>query len=144
MISCTSPNWCVLLSTLLALALSALVGCNDDSEGIPFSGHASIDGVPLSSGTVFFHPEHEGKGASANIVDGRFEVSSAEGLTAGDYRVEVFSEKETGRQISNPDVPDQMMEETVQIIPQRYNINSELTANVSADMPELKLDLEGR
>ena len=138
-----SKPFCGWRSRLLGLsAVLAILGCDSEPQGIAVSGRATLGGEPLPTGTVFFHPLREGTGVPAEIVDGRFKVGASAGLIAGTYRVEIVSERTTGRQTPNPDAPDQMMEEVRQIVPDRYNVQSELTATVVAGMPELTFELD--
>ncbi|QDU56675.1 hypothetical protein [Aeoliella mucimassa] len=126
---------------LLPLAMLLVVGCKSESSGLAVTGSVTLGSDPLPVGTIFLHPLQAGKGVVADIVEGRFEIAASEGLQIGEYRVEIYSEKATGRQIPNPDAPDQMMEETKQIIPRRYNTESELTAKITDNTSELDYEL---
>jgi hypothetical protein len=113
--------------TVLALVCLALSGC--DSDGIatyPVSGSVTFDGQPVAAGEIIFRAA-DGTQASyaAKIHDGRYELDS----TAGAKRVEITAH----RSVETP--PSPSGEGTINhqmYIPARYNEQSELTAEVSA------------
>ncbi len=118
----------------LGAALAALVGlagCGDEGptrESV--AGKVSLDGKPLDSGTITFVPLD---GATASVVevrDGAFQTDRASGPAPGRYQVEIIAIEATGKKIPNPDFPSATIDEERDLIPPRYNIKSELTAEV--------------
>lgn len=81
---------------LLALALFgfclSLSGCG--GQGVPVHGHVTLDGAPLSAGTIKFIPEAgvPGPTVSAEIEGGEYAFGSADGPVAGPYRVEIYAD----------------------------------------------------
>jgi hypothetical protein len=75
-----------------------LCGCNENAVRVPVSGQVTIDGKPLSSGSIRFVPEN-GRPVSSPIDDsGRFQLKSdavgqqpVAGVMPGLYRVAVTS-----------------------------------------------------
>ncbi|MEX2141883.1 MAG: carboxypeptidase-like regulatory domain-containing protein [Pirellulales bacterium] len=70
----------------LAFCAAAFVGCAKHESSI--TGTVTLDGVPLSRGTVTFHPQAGGAPAYARIdAEGNFTVKTGaqEGLESGKY-----------------------------------------------------------
>jgi hypothetical protein len=71
---------------LLALYLASSAGCAKHESAV--TGSVTLDGVPLSRGTVTFHPREGGAAAYARIdADGRYTLKTGaeEGLKPGKY-----------------------------------------------------------
>src|SRR6266446_4264396 len=90
------------MSILAALSLVTIVACSGDESGLPqrypVSGKVTYKGEPVRIGTVVFEPADIGNGrvASGNIEDGRYQLSTAgsgDGALAGDYNVAIISKK---------------------------------------------------
>ena len=86
------------------IGVMIFAGCSEQTlSRVPVSGHVTIDGRPLSSGSIRFVPEH-GRPASSGIDKaGRFRLASQaigeqsrEGLEPGLYRVAVTSNQFVG------------------------------------------------
>ena len=93
----------------------------------------TLDGQPLTEGAVSFQPIAQGPSAGGTIRDGRFTIERAAGPSPGEYRVEILAYQLTGRQVPDSDFPGKMTDELKQVIPDRYNTDTELTVNVSAE-----------
>lgn len=119
--------------------LSCFVGCS--SEPDPWNraaveGEVSLDGEALSTGVITFFPIDGTKGPAAggDIVDGRYSIKAANGPAAGTNRIEIRSVQSTGRMVPTPEAPladvatkeGMLVEEFVDVIPQRYNSQSSL------------------
>jgi len=115
---------------LCCVALLALIGCSGESDRQSLEGTVTLDGEPLSEGAITFRPMPgtEGPTAGGPIRDGQFSIASDQGTFAGTFRVEISAHKKTGRKI--PGALGGEVDETVSIIPERYNRQSELTADV--------------
>ncbi len=67
-------------------------GCGEDSGELPtvrVSGTVTVDGKPVSKGTIHFHPV-KGRPATGFIQDGKFTLSTykeGDGVVAGQNRV---------------------------------------------------------
>ncbi len=105
------------------------------------SGEVTLDGEPLSEGTITFFPSGTTKGPAAggDIIDGRYDISAAEGPVVGTNRVEIRSVQKTGRVVESPIAvetsgpPIEMVEELRQVIPAEYNRDSNLEFLIKAD-----------
>lgn len=122
------------IASTVSLSLVAfLVGCGGD-EGPPrepVSGAVTLDGRPLEKGLITFTPESGGDLiVSGLVVDGEFAIPRSEGPGLGSHRVDVWSKKSTGKTLKNRDDPENPVEETVELVPPRYNLRSELKADV--------------
>lgn len=91
------------LSMLLVViaTISALLGCSGGQESA-VEGVVTLDGSPLSRGSVTFVPVEQGASATAEIgPDGRYEArtATAVGLSPGEYLVTVRAREDA---IPNP------------------------------------------
>src|SRR5262249_15407508 len=131
--------WC-----LLALAAAGTAGC---SNGLPYGdvrGEVTLDNQPLSEGIVRFVPV-DGKTptASALIDHGTF----SERVPVGRHRVEVSSPKlpkgfTSSKQVKRGTVDEGLALE--ELIPERYNVRSELKAEVNKGTNEVRFDLKSK
>lgn len=105
-----------------------------------------FDGHPVESGSIAFIPDGGGTGASpasGEIKDGKYAIDSERGPMPGKYRVEIIWKKKTGKQIPNPSDPGTTMDETKQVIPQKYNTKTELTVEIkSGSNKDVNYDLK--
>jgi hypothetical protein len=127
---------------LLVLGVLSVGGCGSSSDGFerfPVEGVVTLDGKNVDTGTINFVATGNGPSESSEIADGRFRLSRNRGLSPGNYRVEVYCVKPTGRKVADPDNPPQLIDETTNIVPLRYNIESKLTAEIPAGGPSQPL-----
>lgn len=134
---------------IVAMGLAVIAGCGSSSDGyarFPVEGKVLLDGQPLISGTIGFIARGEGASASAEIADGSFRLGATDGLSPGGYRVEIFSLQPTGRKVPNADESGTLVDETTNVIPERYNVRSELSAEIPPGGPKesLSFALTGR
>jgi hypothetical protein len=124
--------WMCLLS-LGAAAVAPVGGCGptDEFQHVGVSGHVTLEGKPLAGGTITFVPLGSGPAAHGAIADGSYAISRAEGPGPGGYRVEISSIRPTGRRVPDGEYPGQTVEETRNAVPDRYNLNSTLRADVA-------------
>ena len=86
------PNSIPSLVACLSL-LALLAGCGASYDAT-ISGTVTMDGAPLTKGTVSFHPNAGGAVATGKInIDGSFTVQTAttKGLEPGEYKVTVVA-----------------------------------------------------
>jgi hypothetical protein len=117
------------LSLVLVLAL-ALTGCDRGPKLYPVSGTVSFKGQDIKFGTISFRAANGDSGA-AQIVDGKYSIPAEAGLVAGDYKVAIsFPDPKipipTGAEPPGAVLPSREM------LPKKYNDESELTAQVKA------------
>lgn len=105
------------------------------------SGSVTLDGVPLSEGTITFFPSGTTKGPASGgaIVDGRYDIAAAEGPVVGTNRVEIRSVQKTGRLVKSPVAvettgpPIDMVEELKEVVPPKYNRDSKYEITIEED-----------
>lgn len=127
--------------------LLLLLGCNSDPHNVgktfPVQGRVTLNGKPLPTGTVIFHPDaakgntipHEGR--SLIDADGGYRLQTADrdGVPPGWYRVAVMASKPT---TGHSHAPPQWL------VPLKYldHRKSGLTCEVVADPAEGAYDLK--
>ncbi len=124
-----------LCSLLCIVALSSVLGCGHNGRAA-VEGTVTLDGQPLEKGQIQFNPlpGTAGPTAGADIVNGKFAIPSSGGPFAGNFRVQITQASLTGRKVFDPR-SNSMVDEYAQILPARYNSNSQLEAKVSAGGP---------
>lgn len=131
-----SSWWTGFPGGVLALLLaSGLAGCSDENTlgRQAVKGRVTLDGQPLESGSIRFEPQKAAGiqvSAGAVINNGQFVIEANQGLPKGSYKVSISS-PEGGNQ--EPSMPDPNMPPPRERIPEKYNINTTLTVEVSTD-----------
>lgn len=117
---------------LCVILVAASFGCGR-SERMSVEGTVTLDGQPLEKGSIQFSPMPgtNGPTAGADIVAGKFIIRSAGGPFAGSFRVQISAAGVTGRKVLDPR-SNTMIDEFAQVLPARYNSQSELQAEVKA------------
>ncbi len=73
--------------TSIAIAACLLAGCGGSSNENPISGTVSIDGTPVSAGTLLLTPDalngNKGPSVTLQIKDGKFQSGSSDVVTYG-------------------------------------------------------------
>lgn len=131
----------------LYVGVAALaIGCGSaEEQRLEIQGTVTLDGKPLSEGQIRFFPLTNGVGAYGPVTNGAYAITEDEGITPGTYRVEISREKSTGRKMSNPDNPEEMIDEVIETIPKQYNLNSQLTIEIKPDSnPSFDFDLKSK
>jgi hypothetical protein len=129
------------------------IGCGSD-DGLPrqpVSGAVTLDGQPLECGMITFIPAAPGdagiggldKVVTAEVVDGRYSLTRADGPVPGPHRVEIHARKSTGRKVKDPDDPQKIVDERREAVPSRYNARSELAAEIREGGNALDFTLQG-
>jgi hypothetical protein len=98
----------------------------------------------VDGGQIVFVPKTGKDRVTADIVGGKFSLSSGRGPVAGSYKVEIVWRKKTGRQIDTPGDPGVKIDETVDAIPAQYNTKSTLTAEVKSSGNTFTFDCKSR
>jgi hypothetical protein len=133
------------IAVLLASGmLLAAAGCS--TSQLPVSGEVKLDGQPVAGpGIISFYPDPptEVAGASAEIVDGQYQIPAESGVAPGTYRVEITWPKPTGRKLPSAD-PGMEMEERVEAIPAKYNKSSELKVQIDSDQTVHNFELKSK
>jgi len=113
-----------------ALITVVLSGCG---SGARVEGTVTFDGAPVDGGSISFVPEGSTEApGTGQITDGKYSIRTEKGLTPGKYKVEIYWNKKTGKEVKNPNDAGTTVEETKQVIPVRYNTKTELTVELKA------------
>ena len=120
---------CLLFAAVVALTL---VGCSSDSDRSRVQGEVSYNGEPVDDGGIAFIPDGQGESqarATGEIVDGHYAFDSKRGPYPGNYRVEIYWNKKTGRTIKSR-ASGATKDERKQAIPAKYNQRTELKVEI--------------
>src|SRR5262249_24310073 len=124
----------------LPLLLAALAGCSGGRAGA--SGKVSYDGKPVDGGTIVFIPEGEGGGikVGGDIVGGEYNLPADRGPKPGKYNVQILGkQKNPTAKSAAPDLVS--ADQTIQVIPPKYNTQTTLTRDVKSGSNELSFEL---
>src|SRR5262245_21230337 len=119
------------------------LGCSNDAKFGAVSGTVTLDGEPLKAGTIRCDAaDSRIVAADASISDGSFTAK----VPPGEKRVSITSPKVIGKKklYDTPDSP--VVDVTEELLPKRYNANSELTLTVKAGKQDsdAKFDLKSK
>jgi hypothetical protein len=132
---------------ITVVALIAVSGCGD-ARRASMSGSVTLNGQPVNGGTISIIPEAATDSIAVwgDINNGHYSLSGGSGLTVGTNRVEIRWPKTTGRKVALPPPARQgsLIEETVEVIPMRYNIQSELHVDIKQGENKLDFRLDSR
>ena len=118
-----------LVSCALLLALTALAGCESGPRKATAKGTVTLDGKKLEDGTIqFFDVDQKAPSAATAIKDGDYVAD----VYVGRMQVQIFAPKVVGTRklYDTPDSP--VKDVTKEMIPERYNLKSELTTEFKA------------
>lgn len=128
----------------VALSLLALASCGCGKSGVDrvyVSGKATYDGKPIEIGQIRFVPTSPATGPVTieRIEDGEYATKTTGGVTVGTHRVEMrmydSHEYETAPRVAGS-------ASVKQLLPDKYNRNSELTLTVDAGSGAIERDFE--
>ena len=136
---CDAVGWIPRLAVFVLFLLPSLHGCGrgDGIQRVTVSGSVTFRGQPVEVGQIRFVPE---SGTAAPLVtepiaDGRYATSTSGGVAAGHYRVEIRAFDSSAPKPMGPGDPP-----WPQLLAEKYNARSQLTANVESDEREKTLD----
>jgi len=138
----SSPYLCRFL--FVAVVALALVGCSSESDRSRVQGTDSYNGESVDDGGIAFIPEGGGESqvrTTGMIQDGRYDLDSKNGPYPGKYRVEIYWNKKTGKQIANR-TKTAFKDERKQAIPPKYNEKTELIETIKPGRNTLDFDLK--
>jgi len=125
---------------VLVVLICGLIGCGGSKRVLPdrnlVSGNVTLDGESLKQGSITFVSIDDiasGLVASANIIDGHYEVQ----VTPGEKNVEIncFMKVPGGSEIEG---------EYAEFIPEKYNSKTTLQATVGGEKSEFDFDLKAK
>jgi hypothetical protein len=130
------------LSVAWLVVATILVGCGGSTgpKTVAVTGNITLDGTPLSEGSINFLPaDGVGVPSGAKIANGTYRAE----VPLGDKRVEIRSPQVVGQKVAyegDPNSPKiDLFEER---IPARYNSQTELKATIAATNKPVNFDLE--
>jgi hypothetical protein len=136
-----------LTAVILVNALVVLAGCSGEDSRYPVEGSVTFDGKPVDGGTIDFFPAESTQGdiskrvkAHGDIQGGKYALESDKRPNAGKYRVEITWYKKTGKKISND--PPNMIDETIQVIPKLYNVQSTTIVEIKSGANSFSYDMK--
>jgi len=127
---------------MAAALVLVVVGCGGSSNKLgrlPISGAITLDGAPLKRGHIVFEPTSGQPTQSGGMIhDGKFDVPEAKGAAPGTYLVAIFSGDEAPPskfEAGTPEAEAEAMRTKTrgEQVPRRYNVDTELTAEVKRD-----------
>ena len=120
-----------IVGAILVSAFACFSGCSRDDSRLAVEGEVTIDGKPLPDGKISFMPlpGTASPTAGATITNGKFTIARDKGVRPGAFRVEIKALRTTGKK-ARDDLSGESIDQKRQYIPDRYNENSGLTAEI--------------
>lgn len=88
-------------------------------------GAVTIDGEPMSEGQIRFFAVDGGIGTDGVVSNGKYDIASSDGMSAGKFRVEFSLERKTGKKIPDRDgAQGDMKEEVIESLAANFNRSS--------------------
>lgn len=134
---------------VVILLAAAVAGCGKNPLGRQkVSGRITLDAKPLAQGSIGFEPQQPGGVSSgAMIREGAYTIEELKGLPPGKYRVRIsaadMSDEQQGDAIVTPPggAPPRARKD---LIPPKYNTQTELSVEVKAGANRLDFDLKSK
>ena len=127
---------------LIVLALTpSILACSSEQPQSTVKGTVTLDGQPLANGLINFVAIDAGAPtAEAAITVGQYEAV----VPPGEKRVEIRAPKVSGKQkmYDTPDSP--MVDVVTELLPARYNVESELRMTVTEGVNEKPFELKSK
>ena len=123
------------------LLIVTIVGCSSKPSGGTVKGTVTLDGQPLAAGQILFVAvDQNAQAAEATITAGQFEAL----VPPGEKRVEIRAPKVSGKKklYDTPDSPT--VDVIAELLPAKYNVDSELKLTVDGSVQEQKFDLQSK
>jgi hypothetical protein len=123
---------------IMFICTIGMAACSKKADRATVSGAVTLDNQPLNSGIIRFAPT-DGRTApsEAKITDGKFNVD----MPLGEKRVSISAPKVVGQRkvYETPDSPT--VDITQELIPARYNAQTELTFTAAPGSHSKDFDL---
>lgn len=131
------------LCSFFACLTLLVIGCGKaDTNSKSLTGTVTLGGKPLEKGSISFIPK-DGNAVTvgAKIVDGSYSAT----VPFGEKRIEIRAPKVTGQKLAYEGDPNSPKIDIVtELIPARYNNQSELTFSVDAKSAKADFTLESQ
>jgi hypothetical protein len=128
---------CGVLVVATVLSCAAILGCGRGKAPCKLvQGSVTCGGTPVPQGTVkLVAADGATPPRIAQIVDGQYRFETADGVSLGNYSVQVDARRKTGRKVKGTNGIDvSMVDEVVQMGPGAYSdASSPLALEVSSD-----------
>ncbi len=137
------PRLRIALSTAAATFLLVLLaGCGGGTTTL--EGQVTFGGQPVDGGAIVLIPQGSKDPATgARIVNGKYVATAkADKLPPGTYKVQINWLKPTGKKVKSETDADQMVDETQEVIPLEYNVQSKLTAEIKSGSNTANFELK--
>jgi hypothetical protein len=123
----------------LILIVLLLAGCNPGPAVGTVSGTVTLDGEPIKQGRISFTPvDGMGQTGGAEIVEGKYKAD----VPAAKMKVEINGNKVIGKRLAYEGTKGPYVDEVVELVPPKYNVNSELTLDVQRGAQEKNFELK--
>ncbi|UUO05176.1 carboxypeptidase regulatory-like domain-containing protein [Blastopirellula sp. J2-11] len=132
------------LSGVVALVLAALtVGCSKPPgpETGYVTGVVTLDGKPIDNATVKFEPVNARPSVGFTDADGRYDLiytASRNGAVLGEHQVRITTANDAG----GGEGGQPLVTASKETVPVKYNVKTELTAQVDAGSNTINFDLK--
>jgi hypothetical protein len=136
-----SPDRPLACSSFARLLAVLLVGCGGEKDDLPrrsVAGTVTLDGKPLSQGSIQFLPTGPDTPTAAmvEVKGGTYTITTAQGLVPGHYKVLISSANVPASDPAKADaLPGMSGPPLKELLPVRYNAQSTLSAEVKTDAP---------
>jgi hypothetical protein len=125
----------------IMIGVLLVAGCSAPTDKGAVQGTVTLDGAPLKAGIIRFVPtDGRTPTADAAIADGKFTAS----VPLGEKRVSISAPKVVGKRkmYETPDSPT--VDIVGELLPARYNVNSELTWTVEPGSQDAPFELKSK
>jgi len=131
--------WHVCALHLGAVCLAA--GCSTGPAVGTVTGDVTFDGQPVKDGRISFTPlDGQASTGGAPIVDGKFTAD----VPVAKMKVAINGNKVIGKRKAY-DTPESPWEDDVaELLPAKYNVNSDLTLEVKKGVQDVKYELKSK
>ncbi len=122
----------------LLVCMAAFVGCAKNDGLCSVEGTVTLDGAPIESGNINFGPEvgQPGTATGGKIENGKYSIRASEGNMIVSIRAQ---KKETVQDPEHGEVINM-----IDLVPEKYNRQSELKATVNAGKNKIDFDLQSK
>lgn len=125
---------------LLLAAVVWLAACDSAPRRYKVSGTVKYKGEPIKSGSIQFRSD-KGDVGGAQITDGKYDIPAEGGLVPGNYKVAV-NYPDPKVPAPKPGEPPGVAVYAKEMLPEKYNEKSELTAEIKPQNNEVNYDLK--
>lgn len=126
-----------------------LLGCGGEApykgdQRYAVQGTVTYNDEPVDNAMISFTGEDPTKQhmTGAPIVGGKYSIDANKGPNAGKYQVQIRWSRPTGKKRKDSDTGE-MIDEVKEVLPSRFNSNSELRADVGSGDGTFNFEMKG-